>query len=112
MRLGPSASCWWVYFRLRSASPADSEPHCARTHLVAKRRCAVSGHCDEDALLLTPLATARIGQRVTAIVSSLSSLEEPAHGRARIRATHTRCSRLGWRHVRDLCLPAPGARHA
>src|SRR5258706_2157385 len=37
---------------------------------------------------------------------------EPAHGRACLRATHTRCGRLGWRHVRDLCLPATGARHA
>src|SRR5262245_18767572 len=59
------------------------------------------------------LAIARIGQRVTAIVSFYRpSNGAPAHGRARLRATHTRCGRLGWRHVRDLCLPAPGARHA
>src|SRR6516162_11401937 len=59
------------------------------------------------------LAIARIGQRVTAIVSFYRpSNGVPAHGRARLRATHTRCDRLGWRHVRDLCLPAPGARHA
>src|SRR5262245_40916347 len=43
----------------------------------------------------------------------LSSFERvAAHGRARLRATHTRCRRLGRWHVRDLCLPAPGARHA
>src|SRR5262245_11823998 len=43
----------------------------------------------------------------------LSSFERgAAHGRARLRATHPRCRRLGRWHVRDLCLPAPGARHA
>src|SRR5260221_4342629 len=36
----------------------------------------------------------------------------PAHDCPRSRPAHTRRRRLGRRHVRDLCLPATGARHA